>query len=60
MLTDLDLWERRQEHLLDNEPDYALVCEWCDELVEQSAIDDEQCATMGGVCCATCYAKWGP
>ena len=44
----------------DLEPETALVCEWCDEVIDQVDIDVEAFEVMDGACCKSCFEDWGP
>ncbi|MEI6439024.1 MAG: hypothetical protein WCO83_02355 [Alphaproteobacteria bacterium] len=44
----------------DMELDKALVCEWCDEEIDQIDLNVEAFEVMDGACCRACFEDWGP
>lgn len=54
-MDDNELWDRKAEARRDNEPDAPLVCEWCDDVIDQADVSVEAFEVMGGPCCASCF-----
>jgi len=52
--TDAELWDRKTQAAIDNEPDYAAVCEWCDSLIDQIDINIDRNYRNGGMICQAC------
>lgn len=44
--------------MLDLAPPEILVCEWCDEEIDQIDIDVEAFEVMGAPCCSECHRVW--
>lgn len=38
--------------------DIPSVCEWCDEIIDQSDVDVEAFETFGGMICRGCAEAW--